>query len=71
MTTRSAAYADLGWGDDVRFAGSVMTPAAAGQFLLGNFDYSSVIFGGNASNYPPLVGIQGRPVDYLNTDVCP
>ena len=25
-------YADLGWGDDVRFAASVMTPAAAGGF---------------------------------------
>jgi prepilin-type N-terminal cleavage/methylation domain-containing protein len=54
------AYADLGWGDDVRFAGNVMTPAAVGSFLHGNTDYST------GTNLPPLVGIQGSVVDYIN-----
>ena len=53
-------YADLGWGNDVRFAASVMTPAAAGGFLHGNPDYST------GTNIPPLVGILGSAVDYIN-----
>jgi len=58
-----AAYADLGWGDDVRFSTTVMTPAAAGSFLLGNADYS----GFATAAYPPLVAIQGIPyIDYIN-----
>jgi hypothetical protein len=61
-------YVDLGWGDDVRFAGNVMTAGAgaatqpAGQFLFGNADYS----GATPNHYPPLVGIQGSPHDYIN-----
>ena len=56
-----AGFADLGWGDDVRFAASVLSPSkASGTFLAGNSDYS-----GN-SQYPPQVGVQGTPFDYIN-----
>jgi prepilin-type N-terminal cleavage/methylation domain-containing protein len=50
------SFADLGWGDDLRTSGFTGVP-----FLAGNPDYS-----GNF-RYPPLVAVQGRFVDYINT----
>ena len=57
-----AGYADLGWGDDTRFASTVLTgsSAPAGTFLYGNQDFS----GNNL--YPPLVYINASGYDYIN-----
>ena len=60
MTACSGITPTWGGGNDVRFAGNVMTPAAAGGFLHHNLDYST------GTNFPPLVGILGSAVDYIN-----
>ena len=71
------AYADLGWGDDVRLLQGAVTWANANfitnvtgaPFFGGNPDYSWTWTGNPAKSsafYPPLVQINGTYVDYLN-----
>jgi hypothetical protein len=62
-----AAYADLGWGDDVRSRGWASVPfntavGTGAPFLTGNLDYS-----GNATPlFPPLLQVQNIFVRYIN-----
>jgi prepilin-type N-terminal cleavage/methylation domain-containing protein len=55
-----AAFADLGWGDDLRITTGVLPTAAAGTFLYGNQDFS-----GN-NQFPPLVSVINTGYDYIN-----
>ncbi len=55
-----SAYADLGWGDDLR-----VSNFGSPLFLTGNQDYSPQWTNGNPV-YPPQVLIQNNHVDYIN-----
>jgi hypothetical protein len=60
-----ANYADLGWGDDLRFSASVSPMFTNVQLLSGNPDFSPTWTNGNPV-YPPLAVIQNNRVDYIN-----
>jgi hypothetical protein len=69
-----AAYADLGWGDDVRSRGWASVPfntafVNAAPFLTGNPDFS-YLWTGNMPNatafFPPQMQIQNLFVKYVN-----